>query len=551
MAVNAKWRAAIGLFAMFSIFFLDLSYSQDVFAEEVLSAPLSSEDLYYFSEGRKVPLTLAKKLIVRFSTGTSDEEKDEILNTVSALSRRELEANLGIELTLLPTISEEDLLSLVKEINQTDRAEASPVFWVENREAAIDSVVVVPHTPISVVQVEQHIKNIFGNVRILHIASQGQAYRVFFNELFFLSSDAYAFHTLLLANVLQNHPKNLLFKDVYPHFSFLAEPISAEMWVEPLTGTIGEDRRLVLEFTVLDDGVGIIERDLPLFGRGFFVPMYGGSFPLRGFFDAAENYKKEEAQTRFGRLVRYSWKFFLHAPKSEWVVKNISVPYEYKEKEHVLNVKQTTFFVLPHTAINVKIADIPSPQVLVLPQMNIGDNFPEINPPSHWLDSFAEKFGGYENARKFMVLLGLILFGVTALVLGWCTVSFIARRRKSRVSLASKALLQVNSSEILTILQMSNDAEIYKRIGSLVLGLLNRATSHSFHVLTFQVIRDQLTRDDVLKNVFTLEVEELLRSLCERLEMGLAENFTATSAEKEELAKDVLRLAQALARSLA
>ncbi|MBI2048374.1 MAG: hypothetical protein HYT30_00385 [Parcubacteria group bacterium] len=466
-----KWLFLTVLLAC--TFFVGVS----LYARERAAAVLSSGDMYFYEdEGKKVPLILAPKIVLRFG---DISKREKILKGISGSIgwRETLAPDSEVVVSFFPTISAEDLLERTRDVFKSGAADVAPVFILENREAVVEGVFILPTTAVSAPFIKASITKLFGDIQIHQFSPKESGWIVTFPKLFFLEGSKDPLHVLLFANLLASNESMTWKKRVRPNFRFLSDAVSAEMKVEPGTGTVGEERVLSLSLLLSDAGVTLDERLIRDLGEGDFIPKAGSIVPPPSFFKVVSKRMREEKQESYGRRITFSWRFTLFAPEKEWGISQLKIPYtDGANSPREIAVEKVTFSLLPHTDTSLSFPDLPRAKLIPLPFGEEKEPLLNVSSgaPAHFLDGFVKKTGGDAHTKRntffvFLAALAALFFwggyqGTKRAREGNAPAGFVSRFKveeiekvaKEACTLPQKEAFRVLSGEVAKILHLAS-----------------------------------------------------------------------------------------------
>ncbi len=398
---------------------------------------LSPKELFFYdAEGRKQPLPFLPKLTIQYinSSDVLGEMGENSPITVITNRFRERSSLLPLSViradsalltwtvSFLPNTSFEELMTALSAVREPGVVEVAPVFLVERRVVSIDGIAIDMKTELSSQRVESFLKGVLGNVAIKNVRVETDKAVVRF-EGFFFSGTKIPLDILTLTNLLNgNEDAKLWLTRARPNFIFLDEPLSVSLSVSPVTGTVGEERTVVLTVRVRDSTITVNEDVLPVFGEGNFAPSIGDSLPDSAFFVVSKNPVKRRFSDEFGDVIERRWTFYLFAAEKEWTVAPVAIFYKQGNENKTVRTASYTFATLLHTAQSIDVKDMPTPQLLPRAETFLSqvmktdpDSF-SADLPKYWFDVI---LGGKEHATltrtakiagMLLLLLGVLLF---------------------------------------------------------------------------------------------------------------------------------------------
>lgn len=536
---NMVWQSARLMFTLFfAVCVLLLVGESRALGQEFL---LAQGDLFFFEDGRKKPLRLVPKIIVRIR----DEYKDNQLSLIkefsdefSAINIKEVSGSpFGdvVILEFLPDTSSDQILDAMSFIVDSEKAEASPVFLMNNREAAIDSILVTPKIPTQPRLIEFEIGRLFGNVAVHQISLKGNVFQVFFRDMFLFSNVKTPLNVLMLANLLEKQNKSPWVHKAKPHFWFLSKSITASLRVEPLTGTVSEKRTVILSIRIYDSDITINEKLLPIFSEGNFTPKAGGRIS-QSFFRVLGPKKRSVFKDSFGKIISYTWKFNWYVSKKEATIPTQKIEFENLSLGSVGEIKtnSVTFLTLLHTKSAIEITDIPPALKLSVPNYK-KVSIPESPLPVHWLDRFLS------NSKVVGIVSVGIGVGLFVLFCAWFTLNFYRAKR-----IQGENVIVVSSEEkIEKIKDATNitDKEFCRALDEIVATKLHSVfPALPSGEIVVSAIKGQQVNDEWMGRVFGKDSPHtgMLFEFADKLNERHQEEFSLRDGEREELIKKVL-----------
>ncbi len=510
---------------------------------------VSLEDFYFFNkDGKKTPLALAMKVILRFTTPQTDEELAVFWSNLGSIEQQRLSSSDIFEVSFLPTEDPDTLLWKMKEVFRSGKADIAPVFIVFGREAIIDGVVITPSTVVSVPFMEKSLKRIFGNISFHQFTARGKGWHVAFSDLFFLKNAKDPLHALSFGNILRTSREAPWVKAVSPSFRFLGDAFTAKIAVSPLTGTIGEERTVSLTLTLLNSAdsekIRVEESLLPDFGEGDFVPKFGTTPPPSSFFKVTGGNARREEKEAFGKTITYSWRFVLYAPESEWAIPGQKITYLLGEEPREAESVRATFFTLSH--VKAALQDMPLarsfPRNVARTALSSQER-PLSLPPSHFLDSLVRVSGGEAQAKIF----GAIMFAAVLLSLG---IFFVREMARADVSATPSETLW-DDARILAACRNAGSFE-----GSAAYGAFARIVAGLLHSVVPELPKEEFSLEQVkrcmeeharVRALFSGEPFSLMQELAGILNSQYALDASLSADEKEKIEGIIMRLKETLA----
>ncbi|MEK7118433.1 MAG: hypothetical protein AAB869_02375, partial [Patescibacteria group bacterium] len=332
---------------------------------------VSQQEFYFYGDNKlRIPLTLSRKVAVRFSVDAkkNEDEKKAYLKKYSPTDLAPIASvypRAEYALGYLPITDLKTMIGTIKKLSADQLLEVAPVFIVDGMEAVVDGIYLETVTPMSRDSVLAAIRSVFGSDAMIHeITPEGRVWHISFRRLFFLGDKKLPLHVLSLANFLERSMKLFWVKRAYPKFAFLRDPVIAALFVTPVTGTVGEERTVTLAIRIFGktaDEVVVDEESIPDLKQGKFVPLFNGKPPQELFFDVRKTFAKE-ARRQVGPnewYIERKYNIGLYAPEAEWTIAGVEFAYEYKGKKRSAIVSPVTFFVRPHLDDKYKLSDIP------------------------------------------------------------------------------------------------------------------------------------------------------------------------------------------------
>lgn len=408
-------------------------------------------DLYYYdAQGTMVRLDLAPKLAVRFLKDMSQEERASFSAQFNPVSQKPL---LGDPSSILLEFSAETspyaLLETVNRISRPDVAEASPVFWIENIEAILEGIVVEPKTVLTAERLHQRMKK-YGDFSLQRTFPEGGAW------IFIVDEVKPPLNLLALVNLIHT---DAWVKRASPRFKFLHDPLTAAITVEPVSGTVGEVRALILTIKIFDLSITLAENELPRFGEGLFGPIQGYvtspstiRYPPGYFFKVLEGPSRIVREDRRSRTYVFRWKFKHHA-LGEWIIP--AQPVTYTKNGVTQEIKSSGFTLVVNSQIgSLNITDMPSPRPLIYPTQKLAPA-PEVAlPPVHvyWFDKWMRGMLEPERTARYTwnaaMFLGMASAGViyVLVLLGGAAGKRKAVERLDKIRLLKMSLEEAQAS---------------------------------------------------------------------------------------------------------
>lgn len=424
---------------------------------------VSQQEFYFYGDNKlRIPLTLSRKAVVRFSVEKNKKNTEEKKEYLKKYSPIELESISGVYpraeyvLGYLPIIDVKTMVGTIKKLSADKALEVAPVFIVDGMDAVVDGIYLETVTPMSRGSVLAAIKNVFGGDAMIHeITPEGGVWHISFKPLFFLGDKNLPLHTLSLANFLERSPKLFWVKHAYPKFALLRDPVIASIAVTPVTGTVGEERTITLSIRIFGktaDEVVVDEKSIPDLKQGKFIPLFDGKPPQDLFFDVRKTFAKE-ARRQVGPnewYIERKYNIGLYAPETEWTIAGVEFAYKYKDKKMSARVSPVTFFVRPHLDDKYKLSDIP--MAYLMPTLVFSSAPPLLSAAKdEWFDPLARMIGGHERLSLVALLAGIMstlaLFTFLALYVRERIAMAEAGRPKCRVWSAIELDLVLGKSE--------------------------------------------------------------------------------------------------------
>jgi hypothetical protein len=483
---------------------------------------VSREEFYYYDANKlRIPLNLSRSVAVRFRTTKTADEKAQFLKDLSPTSVREiapLYARTEFALDFMPTQNQDARTATFKKLSAVQDIEATPIFTVDGMDAVTDGIYLQTVTPMSRDTVAAALQKYFGNVGIQEITPEGNVWHVTFTSLFFLDGERLSLTVLSIANLIQTSDAFVWVKRAYPKFAFLNQPVIPSLSVYPLSGTVGEQRTVVVGFRIFgktSSDVVIDESDIPEFLQGSFVPKANDKPPQTSFVEAIGAVQKEDLRQVGPNewYFEHRYTFGLYAPEPDWVFPSFKIPYTYRGVRKEMELPVTTFFVRPHLDSKNQIADIPSAFQIPLPNFLGLKALPPIDTTA-WFDPLAARIGG----RKNVVMASEVMLGSSA-VMAFAFIGVLAFRGFSRAwpRRERRGITQVRLAALLK----SAEEEPNNRKS---LQAYHKALSEVFHSWDPQFSRGNLTYQDVRSRLGSLVGRGDLIAHLER-SVGLEELF--------------------------
>ena len=454
---------------------------------------VSPSEFYYFdANGLRIPLALTRSIAVRFRTDKSAEEKQAYLQKYAPSKVRSITSvypRAEFVLEYAPYIFLEQVAEKLKEMAQDPTIEVAPVFLVDGMEAIVDGVHLETTTPLSAETFRLWLENQFGKSVVHEITPNGSAWHVSLRGLFFLDSEKFPLHALSFANLLSTGGTSWI-KRAYPKFVFLHAPVIASLSVTPASGTVGEERTVILRLRIFGEkgDVSIRDTDIPFFNRGTFKPLSSSAPPHVWFFEVRSSERRERVQIGPNEwLIEHRYVFGLYAPEKEWTISGVQIPYTYLGVRRVIDVPTVTLFVRLHLDERYQIEDMPYPPSIRMPTFP-GFSEAEPAPEWRWFDYVASSVGGrgtFAAVLRFIFGASFFAGAVGAIVL---VVRVMPQRGRDS---------GITRTELAHLLGEAHRAEDYKT----ALSLYQEAISKIFYAwnsafprqnLTYQFVKDRL-----------------------------------------------------------
>lgn len=375
-----------------------------------------TRDLYYYdANGTMVQLELASKLSVRFTREMAKEDRTALLAEFSPIAEMELPGDSSRTfLSFSESITPADLLQTANKISASGKAEANPVFFVENIESVLEGIVVKPKTFLSPARLQERMRK-YGDFMSRQTLHESGVW------VFLIDEVKPPLNLLLLTNLISN---DSWVERAFPRFKFLHDPIVSSIIVEPVSGTVGEVRKVTFTVKVFDPSIVLSTERLPEFGNGLFRPIQGSPSspatirdPGYLFEQMGNPVRYPVKQERRSRTYATAWKF-RHYALGEWTIPPQPVPYSKNGVDQ--EIKSSGFTLVVNSQIgSLKITDIPIPRPLIHPVEKPAPapdlTLPPI--PSYWFDAWLSKpelvarYAGFAG-KLFgaLVLIGIIVF---------------------------------------------------------------------------------------------------------------------------------------------
>jgi len=456
------------------------------------SAGFSPQD-FYFSDasGRVEKLVLYPKIFVRFKSAEAVGNFDKVFAKLPAVKTKESTKYPGATLSVsfAENLNSEDLLKVVRDINASGLAEARPVFLVENIEVVVDGFFVEPRTFVTAASLEKRMK-IYGEFE----AIIEQAPSLLENGLFRFKilNIKEPLNIFLLMNFAR---QDNWVKRAYPEFMFLHEPITASFSVDPPSGTIGEERRLILEVKIFDPAIKLRDDLMPGFGAGKFVPMVDAKLPPSHLFEAVGEKTKDESVTERGRVIKITWRFKQFSVGLAQISDQpVPVPYEKNgslEKTNALTVRLAT-------ASLVKDMDIQEmPAAKILKPINLGIASASVKPvllPVYWFDFLPV----YPKTLAYTGLALAVFSGATAFVFALALLLFVVQARYARAKKEESLFREVESICSMSSIIPNPDRGQFKLVEDTFYRVLSTAFPQlSKHPTRKEIKEAKLGRNDI------------------------------------------------------
>ncbi|MDP3734805.1 MAG: hypothetical protein Q8R39_00025 [bacterium] len=544
---------ALGTIGMVWLAYISISLAA-VWIAVAEAAPhlFAAGDLYYFNaQGAKTPLALAPKVIVRLhkDIGRQDTQEKTLkarLSVVQAFSDEF--SGIGISvmdnspvgtvylLEFLPNTSTEHILTVVRAIAGNTGVEVAPVFIVEHREALIGGVILTPRLALEASFIEEEFKRLFEGALLRQIAQKEKTFSVYFQELFFFAGSRMPLSLLGLANMAHAMSLDLPWLEKASlEFVFLSNPVVVSMYVEPLTGTIGEVRTLSLSVTVYNDPDIVLDESIfPRFGEGTFAPMFSGNvIPPDAFFRVVGEKERIPYSDSRRTTITHRWRFMLYVPAKEWVLQQRTIVYKKGGVSEEVRVQPVTFITLAHTLSGITILDIPAPLPLEAPEFSIA-TVPEPTVPRYW---FGERMPRPLSVGYAGLIAGTVC--VLSVVLLWARAAFPRKQtlpdETRRASYAER------------IRHLKKDADFYSGLEEVLAAALRAVLPALPRRFSFAATRELMENDVEAEALFTypalLREAEVLRT---RLERRFAPDFAFVAEDMDACAESALRVLELL-----
>lgn len=376
-----------------------------------------TRDLYYYdANGIMVQLELAPKLSVRFTHEMGREDKTAFLAEFSPVAEREQpDDSSRLIVQFQESAAPSDILQIANKISASGKAEANPVFFVENIESVLEGIVVKPKTFLSPARLQERMRK-YGDFRSRQTLNENGVW------VFLIDEVKPPLNLLLLTNLISN---DSWVERAYPRFKFLHDPIVSSIMVEPVSGTVGEVRKVTFTVKVFDPSIVLSTERLPEFGNGLFRPIQGSPAnpatirdPGYLFEQMGDPVRHPVKQERRSRTYAAAWKF-RHYALGEWTIPPQPVPYSKNGVDQ--EIKSSGFTLVVNSQIgSLKITDIPIPRPLIHLVENPAPapdlTLPPI--PSYWFDAWLPKpelvarhtgFAGISLGAAVLVSIGVVL----------------------------------------------------------------------------------------------------------------------------------------------
>ena len=392
---------------------------------------VSRDEFYYYDENKlRRPLNLSRSVAVRFPTWKPLGEREQYLKQFGPLEVRQiaqLYSRVEFALDYMPTLSQDARAATIKRLAAEQDIEVAPIFTVDGMDAVVDGIYLQTVTPMSRETIVRALGKYFGSgIGIHEVTPEGDVWHVSFTRLFFLDSEKLPLTVLSVANLMQASDALPWVKRAYPKFAFLNTPVIPSISVFPMSGTVGEERTVVLGFRIFGKtsaDVMIEDSDIPELMQGSFEPKANGSPPQSSFWEVIGTPVKEKLM----QVGPNEWYFEhrytlgLYAPEPEWVFSSLTIPYMYRGVRKQMTLPATTFFVRPHLDAKFALQDIP--RAFSLPVAKF-PGFTQMEPTRirSWFDPAADMIG-----RENVATAAKIAFGLSAAIALACFGTFAAR----------------------------------------------------------------------------------------------------------------------------
>lgn len=484
-----------------------------------------TRDLYYYdANGIVVQLELAPKLSIRFTREMAKEDRTAFLAEFSPIAEMELpEDSSRTFLSFHESITPSDLLQTANKISASGKAEANPVFFVENIESVLEGIVVKPKTFLSPARLQERMRK-YGDFMSRQTLNENGVW------VFLIDEVKPPLNLLLLTNLISN---DSWVERAFPRFKFLHNPIVSSIIVEPVSGTVGEVRKVIFTVKVFDPSIVLSTERLPEFGNGLFRPIQGspsspGTIRDPGYLfeQMGDPVRYPVKQERRSRTYAAAWKF-RHYALGEWTIPPQPVPYSKNGVDQ--EIKSSGFTLVVNSQIgSLKITDIPIPRPLIHPVQNPAPapdlTLPPV--PAYWFDAWlpkpelAARYTGF--AGKFfgaLVLIGIIVFLVRE----------FARDRK-KAAYRRQAVKQVNR-----LFQEASATSSYAKYED----ALSAALVLLFPHLTSRPAWEEIKDDKRVLGALGSDVAELLEKVFTELGRRHMRGFSPAPEDIAELNKNI------------
>ncbi|MDP3646268.1 MAG: hypothetical protein Q8R25_04225 [bacterium] len=492
---------------------------------------VSRNELYYYDENKlRKPLALSRSIAVRFQNWKSPEEKDLYLKQFGPVTIRQiaqLYSRAEFALDYMPTQNQDARAATVRRLTADGEIDITPIFTVDGMDAVVDGIYIQTVTPMSRETVLRALEKHFGNgIGVHEVTPQGGLWHVSFKKLFFLNGERLPLTVLSIANVLQTSDTFVWVKRAYPKFAFLDTPVIPSISVYPVSGTVGEERTVVIGFRIFgktSSDVVIEDSDIPEFMAGSFVPMSGGKPPQPSFIEVFGS-KVVEKLRQVGPnewYFEHRYTFFLGAPELEWVFPAFKIPYMYRGVRNEMTIPATTFFVRPHLDEKFALQDIP--QAFKLPVRDF-PGFTEVlpTPTRAWFDPVADLVGGRDSVETS----AKIALGSSILIALLCFVALTVRTVTKRWSAYAQRGL-VGARLALLLKQAEGMLDQHAAFQA-----YHGALSEVLHTWDPKFPRSNVTYQDVKSRLGAIRGGALLKHLEDAI--GIEDVFSEIESRNEE-----------------
>ena len=521
---------------------------------------VSRSEFYYYDNNKlRKPLQLSRSVALRLLDQKPVEERDRYLKQLGSVTVREigqLYPRAHFALDYMPTQNQDARVATIKRLAADPSIEVAPIFTVDGMDAVVDGIYLQTVTPMSRETVVRALEKYFGNgIGIHEVTPAAGLWHISFRRLFFLNGEKLPLHVLSLANLLQSSDALPWVKRAYPKFAFLTTPVIASISVYPMSGTVGEERTVVLGFRVFgrtSNDVVIDDTDIPEFRQGKLVPLFVGKPPQESFIEVIKGPVKEKLRQVGPNewYFEHRYTFFLGAPESEWVFPMFTIPYMYRGERKQMTIPSMTFFIRPHLDAGYALQDIP--QALTLPVKEFpGFTQAEPTPIHAWFDPVADVIGG----RKWFEVVAKVVFGSSTLIALVCFIVLaIHIASRQRAAGARRGVAGMRLAELLKQAELTQDNRESSQAYHGILSEVFHAWDPKFpkHTVTYQHVKDRLSGIHAGEFLKHLESTIGLEDMFEEIESRNDASFGARDENELKALGTSLRLKiEKLTRELA